>query len=103
MLLAVAGVRLDDSPATRSSLLATLAKHPALIASMPMAGDTVHRLDISPDGRTVATIDTANRVRLYEIDSGALVEDFQAGSADALCWLSRGHRVQPGRVHARGH
>ena len=44
MLLAVAGVRLDDSPATRSSLLATLAKHPALIASMPMAGEDVRGL-----------------------------------------------------------
>ena len=88
MLLAVAGVRMDDSPATRSSLLATLGKHPALIASMPMAGDAVDRFDVSPDGRTVATYDQAHRVRLYEIDSGELVADFQAGPEDYLGWVS---------------
>ena len=88
MLLAVAGVRLDDSPATRSSLLATLAKHPALIASMPMAGDQIQHLDVSPDGRTVATYDTANRVRLYEIDSGERLQEFPAGSPDHLAWVA---------------
>ncbi len=88
MLLAVAGVRMDDSPATRSSLLATLAKHPALIASMPMAGQEVLRHDVSPDGRTVATSDKGHRVRLYEIDSGDLLEEFQAGSDEHLDWIS---------------
>jgi WD40 repeat protein/DNA-binding SARP family transcriptional activator len=88
MLLAVAGVRIDDSPATRSSLLATLAKHPALIASMPMAGQEVYRLDVSPDGRTVATYDSGNRVRLYEIGSGELLNEFQAGSDEPLGWIS---------------
>jgi WD40 repeat protein/DNA-binding SARP family transcriptional activator len=88
MLLAVAGVRLDDSPATRSSLLATLGRHPALIESMPMVGETVLRFDVSPDGSRVATVDEAFRVRLYEIDSGELVHEFQAGSDDPLSWIS---------------
>jgi len=88
MLLAVAGVRMDDSPATRSSLLATLGKHPALIASMPMAGEEVLRHDVSPDGRTVATYDKAHRVRLYEIDSGELLKEFQAGPDEHLNWIS---------------
>ncbi len=88
MLLAVAGVRMDDSPATRSSLLATLGKHPALIASMPMAGEEVLRHDVSPDGRTIATYDKAHRVRLYEIDSGELLAEFQAGSDEHLDWIS---------------
>ena len=38
MLLAVAGVRLDDSPETRSNLQAALARHPELMASTQMAG-----------------------------------------------------------------
>jgi WD40 repeat protein/DNA-binding SARP family transcriptional activator/energy-coupling factor transporter ATP-binding protein EcfA2 len=84
MLLAVAGVRMDDSPATRSSLLATLGKHPALIASIPMAGKEVLRHDVSPDGRTVATYDEGHRVRLYEIESGELLREFQAGSDERL-------------------
>ena len=41
MLLAVAGVRLDDSPETRDSLLAALARHPELIASTQTAGPAV--------------------------------------------------------------
>ena len=86
LLLAVAGVHLDDSPATRSSLLAAVAKHPALIASMSMAGEKVLHFDVSPDGRTVATYDRANRVRLYEIDSGELVQEFSAGSGESLGW-----------------
>ena len=38
MLLAVAGVRLDDSPETASNLQAALAKHPELMASTPDGG-----------------------------------------------------------------
>ena len=45
------GVRLDDSPETRSSLLAALARHPELIASTQMAGSRVICFDVSPDGR----------------------------------------------------
>ncbi len=84
MLLAVAGVRMDDSPATRSSLLAALGRHPALISSMPMAGHEVRRHDVSPDGRTVATYDGAHRVRLYQIDSGELLKEFQAGPDEGI-------------------
>ena len=55
---------------------------------MPMAGETVERFDVSPDGGHVATLDEAHRVRLYEIDSGELVQEFQAGSDDLLNWTS---------------
>ena len=88
MLLAVAGVRMDDSPATRSSLLASLGKHPELIASMPMVGRPVMFFDVSPDGHTVATYDRAHRVRLYKIDSGQLLREFQAGADEYLNWIS---------------
>ena len=76
MLLAVAGVRLDDSPETRDSLLAALARHPELIASTQMAGPAVIYFDVSPDGRTVATYDELNHVRLYEIGTGQLLAEY---------------------------
>jgi WD40 repeat protein len=86
MLLAVAGVRLDDTPATRSNLLAALGKHPELMASTQMEGAPVIGFDVSPNGRTVATYDTTNHVRLYEIGTGELLGEFQAGSDRQLSW-----------------
>ena len=50
MLLAVAGVRLDDSPETRSSLLSALGRHPEVIASTELSGEEVLSFDVSPDG-----------------------------------------------------
>jgi WD40 repeat protein/DNA-binding SARP family transcriptional activator len=88
MLLAVAGVRLDDTPETRSSLLAALAKHPELVTSTQMARAPVIYFDVSPDGRTVATYDTTNHVRLYRIRTGELLGEFQAGSDRQLSWQS---------------
>jgi WD40 repeat protein/DNA-binding SARP family transcriptional activator len=95
MLLAVAGVRLDDSPETRSSLLAAVQQHPELIASTPMAGSDVVSLDVSPDGLTAATYDLGNRVRLYDIGSGALLHEFQTGAAAPLSFLSQRVRFSP--------
>jgi len=88
MLLAVAAVRLDDSPATRDSLQSALARHPDLIASTQMSGAPVSWLDVSPDGRTVATIDEYNHVRLYEIDTGELLGEFPAGTVRLRDWDS---------------
>ena len=95
MLLAVAGVRLDDSPETRSSLLAALGRHPELMASTQMAGSRVISFDVSPDGRTVATEDSANHVRLYAIDTGELLGEFQAGAEEPLSWESQNVHFSP--------
>jgi WD40 repeat protein len=95
MLLGVAGVQLDDSPETRSSLLAVLGGHPELIASTPMAGSRILWLDVSPDGRTVATYDTASHVRVYDIASGQLISELQAGKAAGLTWESGQARFSP--------
>ena len=80
MLLAVAGVRLDDSPSTRSSLQAALARRPELVASTQVGGEELMSLDVSPDGKSVATYDRAHRVRLHRIDTGDLVAEYSAGS-----------------------
>ena len=88
MLLAVAGVRLDDSPATRSNLQAALARRPELVASTQMTGEQVIHLDVSPDGRRVATYDFANQVRLYELSTGEQLAEYSAGSDRGRSWVS---------------
>ena len=88
MLLAVAGVRLDDSPATRSNLQAALARRPELVASTQMTGEQVIHLDVSPDGRRVAAYDFANQVRLYELSTGEQLAEYSAGSDRGRSWVS---------------
>jgi WD40 repeat protein len=94
LLLAVAGVRLDDSPDTRSSLLAALGRYPELIASTQLAGPVAY-FDVSPDGRTVVTWDLANHVRLYEIDTARLLAEYQAGSTKTLSWQTGQVKFSP--------
>ena len=88
MLLAAAGVRLDNSPETRSSLLAALARNPELTASTQMTGAPVISFDVSPDGRTVATYDEVNHVRHYELGTGELLGEYQAGTDRRTWWVS---------------
>ena len=95
MLLAVAGVQLDDSVETRSSLLTVLGRFPELIASTQMAGPQVLQLDVSPSGRTVATYDVLNHVRLYELATGALLAEYQAGHDSEPKWKSGQARFSP--------
>ena len=80
LLLAAAGVRLDDSPDTRSSLLGVLFKHPELVRSMPMEGTReVMRVAVHPEETTVVTYDDRHRLRLYDLTSGEVVAEYQAG------------------------
>ena len=103
MLLAVAGIRLDDSPETRDSLFAALARHPELIASTQTAGPAVTYFDVSPDGRTLATYDELNHVRLYDIGTGQLLAEHQAGTTRRPNWNSRTLAFSPdGRTLAVG-
>jgi DNA-binding SARP family transcriptional activator/WD40 repeat protein len=95
MLLAVAGVRLDDSPETRSSLLAALARHPELTASTELSGEEVIWFDVSPDGTEVVTYDSLNRVRLYDLTSGARLAQVQVGDPVPLQIVSQRVRFSP--------
>jgi len=70
LLLARAGVALDDSPATRSSLLAVLQRSPAALGVLRGDGPPLIPAALSPDGRllavggedgTVAVFDAASR------------------------------------------
>ena len=92
MLLAVEGVRIEDSPQTRANLLAVLAKRPQLISSVQGTGEDYLGLDVSPDGRTAVVIDAHNDVRTYDLSSGAAGPTFLA-HASHTAFLPEG-RVQ---------
>ena len=82
MLLAAQGALLDRSPETTSNLLAVLAKRPGLIGSVQTDASPLSGLDVSQDGRTLATYDTTSGVRLYDTQSWQVVASRMDWSAD---------------------
>jgi WD40 repeat protein/DNA-binding SARP family transcriptional activator len=86
LLLARAGVALDDSLTTRSNLLAALLKSPVAIGVLRGDGDPLYDVALSPDGRTLAIgdgdgtitfFDTTTRARVpptYQVAHGSAAE-----------------------------
>jgi WD40 repeat protein/DNA-binding SARP family transcriptional activator len=68
LLLAVEGVRLDDSPDTRANLLAALSRNPALVRSAGV-DEPLWALDASPDGELVAVGGALGAVSFHDADS----------------------------------
>jgi WD40 repeat protein/DNA-binding SARP family transcriptional activator len=79
LLLAAAGARLDDSPETRVSLLAALSKQPHLVRSAPPGGGYLEAMDVSRDGRWIASSDDQNRMHLYDAATNRLLRSYDAG------------------------
>ena len=67
MLLAVAGVKLQNRAETRSDLLAVLQRSPALIRLLRPAANELEALAVSPDGRLLAVGDAAKVVRFIGV------------------------------------
>ncbi len=65
LLLARQGIALDDSPRTRSNLLAMLLRSPAAVGVIG-GGDRPTALDLSPDGHTLAIVDGDGTLRLVD-------------------------------------
>jgi len=80
LLLAVAATRLDESPESAAALGRALSRNPALISSAEMTGEDHMALDVSPDGRAVATIDARHRLQLLDARTGRLLGTGQAGA-----------------------
>jgi WD40 repeat protein/DNA-binding SARP family transcriptional activator len=81
LLLAREGVNLDDSPETRSNLLAALLRSPDLIGVAHTEAGPVFDDTISPAGRLLAYRDRDGAVYLVNANSlGRLVRPFYAGS-----------------------
>jgi WD40 repeat protein len=64
LLLARQGVAIDDSPATRSNLLAALLRAPAALGVMRGTGNPLTAIDVDSDGRTLAVGDSHGGVVL---------------------------------------
>lgn len=89
LLLAAAGARLDDSPQTKVNLLTALAKQPYLVRSAPPEGDYLEAMDVSPDGRLIASSDVLNRMHLYDGATNRLLRSYDAREpvGDAPGWM----------------
>jgi WD40 repeat protein/DNA-binding SARP family transcriptional activator len=89
--LASAGVALDDSVATRSSLLSTLLRSPAAIGVFRTTGEGVNALALSPDGETLAISDGDGTVTLFDTETQEVVGDHQApGTAYVIAFDPQG-------------
>jgi WD40 repeat protein/class 3 adenylate cyclase len=69
LLLAAAGVKLQNRLETRSDLLADLQKNPALIRLIRPTRSEITALRVSPDGRLLAVADAAGAVRFIDLAS----------------------------------
>jgi DNA-binding SARP family transcriptional activator/WD40 repeat protein len=78
LLLANAGAALDDSIATRSSLLSTLLRTPAAMGVLTGDGDPFGSIALSPDGGTLAVGDEGGTVTLFDTETRERVGDHQA-------------------------
>jgi WD40 repeat protein/DNA-binding SARP family transcriptional activator len=73
LLLARAGVALDDSPATRSSLLAVLQRSPAALSVLRGDGPPLIPAALSPDGRLLAVGGDDGTVTVFDARNRSVV------------------------------
>jgi WD40 repeat protein len=84
LLLARQAIAIDDSPQTRSYLLATLRRSPAAIGIMHGRRDDVLRaIAISPDGKTLAVLSDHAGVLFFDARTYAQIRDPMADSGHA--------------------
>ncbi|MFN2590298.1 MAG: WD40 repeat domain-containing protein, partial [Actinomycetota bacterium] len=97
LLLAVAGVNLRDLPETRGDLLGVLQNTPALIGMTRPSRSQLVALGVSPDGRLMATADSAGVVYFNDVGTwrpnGAAVRLEGAVTQNALAFSPDGGRV----------
>jgi WD40 repeat protein/DNA-binding SARP family transcriptional activator len=70
LLLAEEAARLDDSVDTRSALLTSLLRSPKAVATFRAGDNQLWSLALSPDGRTLAAVDSLGRVYLWDTRTG---------------------------------
>lgn len=89
LLLAAAGVRLDDSPEARVNLVTALGRHPTLVRSATAPGGYLGPLVVSPDGRWIAAGDESHRIHLYDAATNRLLRSYDAGQypEDQPAWV----------------
>ena len=105
LMLANTGVALDDSLATRSSLLSTLLRSPAALGVLSGDAGTTQALALSPDGSTLAVGDGQGRVTVFDTETRRQIGDHQLpGEPWSLAFDPRGDALAiPDEQHARAH
>ena len=83
--LANTGVALDDSVATRSSLLSALLRSPAALGVLHGEGSNVFALALSPDGSMLAIGDNDGTVILFDTETRERIGAYEAESL--ITWL----------------
>ncbi len=78
LVLATAGVALDDSVATRSVLLSTLLRSPAALGVLDTERDQPTSFALSPDGGTLAIGSRHGIVSLFDTETRELIGTHQA-------------------------
>jgi DNA-binding SARP family transcriptional activator/WD40 repeat protein len=102
LLVAAAAVELQDTPESLSSLISVLARNPGLIDSTSLPGSETLAIDVSPDGRRVATVNATHLVRLLDLETGR-VRHTQEGAPRSESISFRALRFSPdGRLLAVG-
>ncbi len=105
MLMARAAVKLDRSPQTEGTLLATLLRNPAVIGTIALPVNTTAALAFSPDTRTLAAIDGLGELRLFDARTHAVIaRPLYELEADATARLLEGRNAPrlPHSVHHPG-
>jgi WD40 repeat protein len=103
LLLAAEAVRLDDSVDTRSALLTTLLRSPQALRVLHGDGNQLQNLTASPDGRTLAAVDSAGETYLWDTRTGRRLpgppgSDVVAFSRDGRLLATLGFKAA-GNVH----
>ena len=94
LMLANTGVALDDSLATRSSLLSTLLRSPAALGVLSGDAGATQALALSPDGSTLAAGDGQGRVIVFDTETRRQIGDHQLpGEAWSLAFDPRGNAL----------
>ena len=91
--LANTGVALDDSVATRSSLLSALVRSPAALGVLNGDGSELWSLALSPDGRTLAAGDNNGTVILFDTETRERIGEYEAEGGDYLAGLPSAGRL----------
>ena len=81
LLLARAGIALDDTEATRSDLLATLLRSPTALRVLHPGGSRVLDDALSPDGRVLAVRGDDGSVTFFDVGTGAVAARTWHGTA----------------------
>ena len=82
LLLARAGIALDDTEATRSDLLATLLRSPTALRVLHPGGSRVLDDALSPDGRVLAVRGDDGSVAFFDAGTGAAAARTWHGTAN---------------------